>query len=302
MAVAAGLTGARRLDGKAAAAALDAETRSAAARLAEHLGRPPHLAVILVGENPASEVYVRNKVKRTRAAGMTSTEIRRPADITQSALIDLVAGLNADAEIDGILVQMPLPSPIDARTVIETIDPDKDVDGLTAVSAGRLIQGAPGLRPCTPLGCLHLAQAALGNLAGLHALVIGRSILVGKPAGLLFLEANATVTLAHSRTRNLPALARQADILIAAAGQAEMVRGDWIKPGGLVLDVGINRIEDPKTGKPRLIGDVAFDEAAARAGFITPVPGGIGPMTIAMLLRNTVTAAALRFGESNRFK
>ncbi|MGY6532794.1 bifunctional methylenetetrahydrofolate dehydrogenase/methenyltetrahydrofolate cyclohydrolase FolD [Glycocaulis sp.] len=276
------------IDGKAAAAAIDACVAQGAQALAGKLGRKPCLAVVLVGDDPASDVYVRNKVRRTEAAGMTSLEHRRPASLSEADLIALVETLNADDGVDGILVQMPLPAHIDARRVVEAIDPAKDVDGLTAASAGRLVLGAPGLRPCTPTGCVWLAKQALGDLSGLNAVVIGRSILVGKPAALLLLEQNCTVTLAHSRTRDLAGLCRSADILVAAAGRAEMVRGDWIKPGACVLDVGINR------GETGLIGDVAFEEASNHAGFITPVPGGIGPMTIAMLLVNTLDAAAAR--------
>ncbi len=291
-------TGAAVIDGKAAAAALDAKVAAAAATLTPALGRPPCLAVVLVGEDPASQVYVRNKGKRTEAAGMRSIEHRLPAETTQLELLDLVAALNADIGVDGILVQMPLPPQIDARTAIEAIDPDKDVDGLTAANAGRIVLGAPGLRPCTPRGCVWLAEQALGDLSGLSTIVIGRSILVGKPAALLFLEKNCTVTIAHSRTADLPARVREADIVVAAAGRTNMVQGDWIKPGACVIDVGINRIDAPEKGegKTRLVGDVDYEAAAKTAGFITPVPGGVGPMTIAMLLANTVTAAAARAG------
>ncbi len=254
--------------------------------------------MVLTGDDPASEVYVRNKVRRATAAGLDSTEIRKPASITQDELIRIVEQLNANPAVDGILVQMPLPGHINAGAVINTIDPDKDVDGLTAVSAGRLLAGEPGLRPCTPVGCVMLAEQAMGDLSGKSALIIGRSILVGKPAALLFLEKNCTVTIAHSRTENLPGLARQADILVAAIGRPEMIPGGWIKPGACVLDVGINRVDAPERGegRTRLTGDVDFDTASQRAGWITPVPGGIGPMTIAMLLRNTITAAARRAG------
>ena len=294
-------TGAAVIDGKAAAAALDAKVAAAAARLTPTLGRAPCLAVVLVGEDPASQVYVRNKGKRTEAAGMRSIEHRLPAETTQLELLDLVAALNADMGVDGVLVQMPLPAQIDARTVIEAIDPDKDVDGLTAANAGRIVLGAPGLRPCTPQGCVWLAERALGDLSGLSAVVIGRSILVGKPAALLFLEKNCTVTVAHSRTADLPARVREADIVVAAAGRANMVQGDWIKPGACVIDVGINRVDAPEKGEggTRLVGDVDYEAAARVAGFITPVPGGVGPMTIAMLLANTVTAAAARAGLSD---
>jgi methylenetetrahydrofolate dehydrogenase (NADP+)/methenyltetrahydrofolate cyclohydrolase len=286
------------IDGKAVAADIDEKVGRVSAQLEKLMGRKPGLAVVLIGDDPASDVYVRNKVKRAHAAGMQSTEIRKPATLTEAEALSLVEALNADPAIDGILVQMPLPSHIDAAKVINAIDPEKDVDGLTAVSAGRLLAGEAGLRPCTPAGCVLLAEQAMGDLAGKSVLVIGRSILVGKPAALLFLEKNCTVTIAHSRTRNLPELARAADILVAAIGRSEMIPGDWIKPGACVLDVGINRIDAPERGegKSRLVGDVAFDDAAERAGWITPVPGGIGPMTIAMLLRNTLTAAARRSG------
>ncbi|WP_417487700.1 bifunctional methylenetetrahydrofolate dehydrogenase/methenyltetrahydrofolate cyclohydrolase FolD [Maricaulis sp.] len=284
------------IDGKAIAAEIDARAGEVGAELARSLGRPPCLAVVLVGEDPASDVYVRNKVRRTEAAGLRSIEIRKPADVTEEEVIAIVERLNADDGVDGILVQMPLPGHIDTNRVIGRIDPDKDVDGLTEASAGRLVLGKPGLRPCTPAGCVLLAERALGDLSGKSVVVVGRSILVGKPAALLFLEKNATVTIAHSRTADLPALCRTADILVPAVGRPEMVRGDWVKPGACVLDVGINRIEAPErgAGKTRLVGDAAFDEIVGHAGWITPVPGGIGPMTIAMLLKNTVIAAALR--------
>ena len=286
------------IDGKAIGEALDLEAKAAGEALAVKLGRAPCLAVVLIGEDPVSQVYVRNKVRRTEAAGLRSVEVRKPADASQAEVIEIVRGLNADPEVDGILVQLPLPDHIDANAVIETIDPDKDVDGLTEASAGRLVLGKPGLRPCTPAGCVYLAEKALGDLSGKSVVVVGRSILVGKPAALLFLERNATVTIAHSRTRDLPALCRTADILVPAVGRPEMVRGDWVKPGACVLDVGINRIDAPERGegKTRLVGDAAFDEIVGHAGWITPVPGGIGPMTIAMLLQNTVKAAALRAG------
>ena len=289
---------ARIIDGKSIAAGMDQRVATAAAQLENLLGRKPGLAVVLIGDDPASEVYVRNKVRRAVAAGMESTEIRKPASISQAEIIRIVAQLNANPAVDGILVQMPLPDHIDAGAVINTIDPDKDVDGLTAVSAGRLLAGESGLRPCTPAGCVLLAEQVMGDLSGKSALIIGRSILVGKPAALLFLEKNCTVTIAHSRTTNLPELARQADILVAAIGRPEMIPGEWIKPGACVLDVGINRIDAPErgAGQTRLVGDVAFDAASQVAGWITPVPGGIGPMTIALLLRNTITAAARRSG------
>ncbi len=288
------------IDGKAIAAEIDARAGEVASELAKTLGRPPCLAVVLVGDDPASDVYVRNKVRRTEAAGLTSIEIRKPATVSEAEIIKIVEGLNRDDGVDGILVQMPLPAHIDSNRVIDHINPDKDVDGLTEISAGRLVLGKPGLRPCTPAGCVLLAERALGDLSGKSVVVVGRSILVGKPAGLLFLEKNATVTIAHSRTADLPALCRSADILVPAVGRPKMIRGDWVKPGACVLDVGINRIDAPERGegKSRLVGDAAFDEIVGHAGWITPVPGGIGPMTIAMLLRNTVIAAGLRSNQS----
>ena len=289
---------AQLIDGKAVAAEIDARAGEVDAELAKTIGRAPCLAVVLIGDDPASDVYVRNKVKRTEAAGLKSLEFRKPAATTEAEAIEIVRQLNADDTVDGILVQMPLPDHIDANRVIGEIDPDKDVDGLTDVSAGRIVLGKPGLRPCTPAGCVLLAERALGDLSGKNVVVIGRSILVGKPAALLFLEKNATVTIAHSRTADLPGLCRTADILVPAVGRPEMVKGDWVKPGACVLDVGINRIDAPERGegKTRLVGDAAFDEIVGHAGWITPVPGGIGPMTIAMLLRNTVIAAATRSG------
>ncbi len=288
------------IDGKAIAAEVDAAVAGATAVLRAEHGIQPTLAVVLVGEDPASQVYVRNKVRRTEAAGMVSRELRLPATTSQAELEAAVAALSADPAVDGILVQLPLPAPLDADAVIARIDPAKDVDGLTEASAGRLVLGRPGLRPCTPEGCVILAKRTLGELRGAHVVVIGRSILVGKPAGLLFLAEDCTVTLAHSRTRDLPALARSADILVPAVGRPEMVRGDWVRDGATVIDVGINRVPDLARGPDasRLVGDVAFDEAAAVAGAITPVPGGVGPMTIACLLRNTLKAAVARRGLS----
>tara|TARA_R110002072_G_scaffold224471_1_gene381549 strand:+ start:1823 stop:2719 length:897 start_codon:yes stop_codon:yes gene_type:complete len=286
------------IDGKATADMIDSRAAEAASVVARLIGRKPGLAVVLIGDDPASDVYVRNKVRRAEAAGLKSVEIRKPASLTTQDALAIVQRLNEDPSIDGILVQMPLPEQIDTNAVIGAIDPDKDVDGLTPVSAGRLLLGERGLRPCTPAGCVLLAERAVGDLTGKRVVVIGRSILVGKPAALLFLEKNATVTLAHSRTRDLPALCAEADILVAAVGRPEMVRGDWVKPGACVIDVGINRVPAPDKGegKTRLVGDVAFEEARAQAGWITPVPGGVGPMTIAMLLINTVNAASLREG------
>lgn len=284
---------AKLIDGKAAAAAVDAAAAEGARQLEAALGRPPCLAVVLVGDDPASQVYVRNKGRRTEAAGMRSVEHRLPSDARQSDVVELVQALNADDGVDGILVQLPLPEGLDETEVVQTIRPDKDVDGLTAQSAGALVLGAPGMRPCTPSGSVFLAKQALGDLTGKSVVVIGRSILVGKPAALLFLAENCTVTLAHSRTQDLPAVCRQADIVIAAVGRPNLVKGDWIKPGACVIDVGINRVEG-EAGKSRLVGDVDFDQAIEISGFITPVPGGVGPMTIAMLLANTVAAAARR--------
>lgn len=283
------------IDGKAVAAELRAHVAAAAAELEARHGARPGLAVVLVGDDPASQVYVRNKLRETTAAGLVSIERRLPASATQAEVIATVRALNADPAIDGVLVQLPLPPQINSDAVLGELDPAKDVDGLTEVSAGRLALGKPGLRPCTPAGCVILAKRARPKLAGLHCVVIGRSILVGRPAAALFLAEDCTVTLAHSRTQDLAALCRQADILVAAVGRPEMVRGDSVKPGAIVLDVGINRV-DGSDGKSRLIGDVAFEEARGVAGWITPVPGGVGPMTIACLLRNATLAACARRG------
>ncbi|MBR0552457.1 bifunctional methylenetetrahydrofolate dehydrogenase/methenyltetrahydrofolate cyclohydrolase FolD [Stakelama marina] len=273
------------IDGKAFAADLRARVAALVPAFREKAGRPPGLAVVLVGEDPASNVYVRMKGKATVAAGMESFEHRLPADVPLDELIHLVDQLNADTRIDGILVQLPLPGHLDEQAVIRRIDPDKDVDGLTPVSTGRLALGIDGLVPCTPLGCLMLLEDQRGDLSGLDAVVIGRSILVGKPMAQLLLSRNCTVTVAHSRTRDLSSHVRRADIVVAAVGRPEFVKGEWIKPGATVIDVGINRTDDG------LIGDVDFDGAASVAGAITPVPGGVGPMTIACLLRNTLVAA-----------
>ncbi len=283
------------IDGKAEAARVRALVATDAAAFEAAHGRKVGLAVVLVGSDPASEVYVGSKVRLTREAGMESFEHRLPADTAEADLLALVARLNADPAVDGILVQLPLPAPLDAGPVIAAIDPEKDVDGLHPENAGRLMAGLPGLVPCTPLGAMHLISRTLGDVTGLNAVVLGRSNLVGKPVAQLLLGANATVTMAHSRTRELPALCRTADILVAAVGRPNLVRGDWIKPGATVIDVGINRL-DPREGevKGRLVGDVCFDEALAVAAALTPVPGGVGPMTIAFLLRNTVTAATRR--------
>ncbi|OYZ98078.1 MAG: bifunctional methylenetetrahydrofolate dehydrogenase/methenyltetrahydrofolate cyclohydrolase [Rhizobiales bacterium 17-65-6] len=284
----------RIIDGKAVAAELRAEIAVEVAAL-KGQGLTPGLAVVLVGEDPASQVYVRNKGAQTLEAGMASFEHKLPADTPEADLLALVQRLNADARVHGILVQLPLPGHIDSMKVLSTIDPAKDVDGFHVVNAGRLAVGLDALVPCTPLGCIILLKRALGSLAGLKAVVVGRSNIVGKPAAQLLLKEDCTVTIAHSRTRDLPAECRTADILIAAVGRPEMVRGDWIKPGATVIDVGINRIAKPD-GKTRLVGDVAFAEAQGVAGLITPVPGGVGPMTIACLLQNTLTAAKRQMG------
>ena len=280
------------IDGKATAATVREHVASAVADLVAAGVPKPALAVVLVGEDPASQVYVGSKGKATEAAGMTSIEHRLPADVPESDLLKLIAEMNADPVVNGILVQLPLPKHIDEDRVIAAIDPIKDVDGFHPLNVGALASGTRGLVPCTPLGCRHLVNTVHGNdLSGLTAVIIGRSNIVGKPMAQLLLAANATVTIAHSRTADLPALAATADILVAAVGRPEMVRGDWVKPGAAVIDVGINRLApDDTSPKGRLVGDVAFDEAKAVAGAITPVPGGVGPMTIACLLVNTVLA------------
>ena len=285
------------IDGKAHAEALRARIARAVAGLTPR-GVVPGLAVVLVGEDPASQVYVRNKGRQTEEAGMRSLEHRLPADTRQDDLLALVARLNADPEVDGILVQLPLPSGLDPQSVIEAIDPAKDVDGLNPVNAGRLAAGIPGLVPCTPLGAVMLIKSVRPELAGLEAVVIGRSNLVGKPIAQLLLAENCTVTMAHSRTRDLASVCRRADILVAAVGRPEMVRAAWVKPGAIVIDVGINRVANPAAGegRTRLVGDVAHAEARDVAGAITPVPGGVGPMTVACLLHNTLTAASRRRG------
>jgi methylenetetrahydrofolate dehydrogenase (NADP+)/methenyltetrahydrofolate cyclohydrolase len=278
--------GAYIIDGKAFGDSL----RTAIAAECAALSFKPGLAVVLVGDDPASRVYVANKAKQTVQAGMRSFEHRLPGDTTQEHLLAVVQQLNADPAVHGILVQLPLPTHLNADQIIAAISPAKDVDGLTVTNAGLLAAGLPGLVPCTPLGCILLLQDRLGGMTGLNAVVVGRSNLVGKPIAQLLLQQNCTVTIAHSRTKNLPELCRNADILIAAVGRPEMIKGDWIKPGATVIDVGINRVPALE-GKTRLVGDVAFAAAALTAGFITPVPGGVGPMTIACLLRNTLTAA-----------
>jgi methylenetetrahydrofolate dehydrogenase (NADP+)/methenyltetrahydrofolate cyclohydrolase len=282
-----------RIDGKAVAADLRANlAREVAALKAAH-GAVPGLAVVLVGEDPASQVYVRNKHKATLDAGMNSFEHRLPASASQAELLALVAKLNDDDAVDGILVQLPLPKAIDADTVLDAIRADKDVDGFHAINAGLLATGRAALVPCTPSGSMMLIRSTGVALAGKHAVVVGRSNIVGKPMAQLLLATDCTVTIAHSKTPNLRAVCRQADILVAAVGRPEMVKGDWVKPGAIVIDVGINRIATAD-GKGRLVGDVAFAEAEAVAGYITPVPGGVGPMTIACLLANTLQAAKAR--------
>ena len=287
---------ARIIDGKLHADALRARVRAEVARLKARHGLQPGLAVVLVGDDPASQIYVRSKGEQTRAAGMRSVTHRLPAAASQAEVAALVEALNVDPAIHGILVQLPLPPAMDGGAVLAVLDPEKDVDGLTMVNAGRLATGRAALTPCTPLGCLMLLRESLGDLAGLHAVVVGRSVLVGRPVAQLLLAADCTVSMAHSKTRELAALCREGDILVAAVGRPGMVRGDWIKPGAAVIDVGINRVpfRDPAKaaqGRTKVVGDVAFKEASRVAGWITPVPGGVGPMTVACLLDNTLTAA-----------
>ena len=282
--------GAEIIDGKAFAASLRARIAAEVARLQGDHALTPGLAVVLVGNDPASEVYVRNKARQTVECGMHSEEHRLDAGVSQDALLDLVDRLNADPAIHGILVQLPLPGHMDVDRVLGAIDPAKDVDGFHISNVGRLATGQDALVPCTPLGCLMLLRARLGKLDGLEAVIVGRSNIVGKPMAQLLLRDNATVTIAHSRTRDLAAVCRRADILVAAVGRPEMVTGDWVRPGATVIDVGINRVEGAD-GRSRIVGDVDFASAAAVAGAITPVPGGVGPMTIACLLANTLTAA-----------
>ncbi|HUE79926.1 MAG TPA: bifunctional methylenetetrahydrofolate dehydrogenase/methenyltetrahydrofolate cyclohydrolase FolD [Sphingomicrobium sp.] len=281
---------ARRIDGKAAAAELRERIARAVVEFDHQIGRAPGLATVLVGEDPASAVYVRMKGKATAEAGMAGFAHNLPETISEAELLELVESLNRDERVDGILVQLPLPAHVDTARVIAALDPAKDVDGFHPLNIGRLAAGLEALVPCTPLGCLHLLKQELGNLAGLDAVVIGRSNIVGKPMAALLVAESATVTIAHSKSRDLPAIVRRADIVIAAVGRPEMVRGDWIKPGATVIDVGINRV-DAGDGNSRLVGDVALDEVAEFAAAISPVPGGVGPMTIAMLLRNTLVAA-----------
>jgi methylenetetrahydrofolate dehydrogenase (NADP+)/methenyltetrahydrofolate cyclohydrolase len=284
------------IDGRVLSAKVRDEVAEEVAGLRRDHGLQPGLAVVLVGHDPGSEIYVRSKGAQTIEAGMHSVTLRLPEDTTQDYLLAVVAQLNADPRIHGVLVQFPVPPQIDPFVVQAAISPDKDVDGLSVANAGRLAVGLPGLVPCTPLGCMIMLRETLGDLRGARAVVVGRSNLVGKPIGQLLLQADCTVTIAHSRTEDLPAVTRQADILIAAVGRPEMVRGDWIRPGATVIDVGMNRIVSRKpkaaaAGKTIVVGDVAFEEARSVAGWVTPVPGGVGLMTVACLLRNTVTAA-----------
>ncbi|MDX2155002.1 MAG: bifunctional methylenetetrahydrofolate dehydrogenase/methenyltetrahydrofolate cyclohydrolase FolD [Hyphomicrobiaceae bacterium] len=286
------------IDGKAIAEGLRREVAGGVAAFAAAAGRAPGLAVVLVGEDPASQVYVRSKARQTVEAGMRSFEHRLAPTTSEADLLELIARLNADDAVDGILVQLPLPGAIRADAVVEAIDPAKDVDGFHPVNVGRLATGVRGLAPCTPLGCVILARSVAPSLKGLEAVVIGRSSIVGKPVAQLLLAEDCTVTIAHSRTRDLPGVVRRADLVVAAVGRPEMVRGDWIKPGAIVIDVGINRVGGEDGSKGRLVGDVAFGEARWVAAAITPVPGGVGPMTIACLLQNTLQAARRRLLEA----
>jgi methylenetetrahydrofolate dehydrogenase (NADP+)/methenyltetrahydrofolate cyclohydrolase len=282
------------IDGKAFADGLRARLAEIVPDFVAKAGRKPGLAVVLVGEDAASAVYVRSKGKATEAAGMASFTFRLPADASQEELLAKVRELNADPNVDGILVQLPLPKGLNEDEVIATIDPDKDVDGFHPMNAGRLASGLPGFVPCTPLGCIMLLKDRLGSLSGLDAVVIGRSNIVGKPMAQLLLAESCTVTIAHSRTKDLPAVVKRADIVVAAVGRPEMVKGDWLKSGATVIDVGINRVDAAEAGKTKLVGDVDYAEAMDVAGAVTPVPGGVGPMTIAVLLRNAVVAAYRR--------
>jgi len=285
------MTQAAIIDGKAFAEGLRARVADLAASFEQASGRKAGLAVVLVGEDPASQVYVRSKGKQTVACGMASFEHRLPVETPEADLLALVEQLNSDPAVDGILVQLPLPDHMDDKQVIATINPDKDVDGFHVINVGRLATGLNGFVPCTPLGCIMLLKDRLDSLEGLEAVVIGRSNIVGKPMAQLLIKENCTVTIAHSRTKDLPAVVRRADILVAAVGRAEMVKADWIKPGAIVIDVGMNRIPAAEEGKTKLVGDVDFAGVSEVAGAITPVPGGVGPMTIAVLLRNTIVAA-----------
>ena len=286
---------ARIIDGKTISADLRGKVTDAVHRLRRDRGIVPGIAVVLVGNNPASEVYVRNKSKAVAESGMIAFDRKLPATANETELIDLIAKLNNDEEVNGILVQLPLPKQIDAHKIIAAIDPAKDVDGFHPLNVGRLASGLPALVPCTPMGCVILAKTVHETFAGLEAVVIGRSNIVGKPVAQLLLAENATVTVAHSKTNDLPTVCRRADLLVAAIGRPEMVRGDWIKPGATVIDVGTNRVAG-EGGKSRIVGDVAYTEAVKIAGAITPVPGGVGPMTIACLLLNTLRAACAQKG------
>ncbi|MGH6663396.1 MAG: bifunctional methylenetetrahydrofolate dehydrogenase/methenyltetrahydrofolate cyclohydrolase FolD [Pseudolabrys sp.] len=286
---------ARIIDGKAIAADLRGKVTDAVHRLLRDRGLATGIAVVLVGQNPASKIYVRNKSNAVTAAAIRPFDQHLPATASEAELLELIERLNADEHVNGILVQLPLPPQIDAQKVIAAIDPNKDVDGFHPLNAGRLASGLPGLVPCTPLGCVRLAKTVHASLAGLEAVVVGRSNIVGKPVAQMLLAENATVTIAHSKTRDLAAVCRRADLLIAAIGKPEFVRGGWIKPGATVIDVGINRVAG-EGGKSRIVGDVAYAEAAQVAGALTPVPGGVGPMTIACLLLNTLRAACAQNG------
>ena len=285
------------IDGKAFAATVRARVQQAASDFKKRQGIAAGLTVVLVGNDPASEIYVRLKVSDAREAGINSRDIKLPATATQAEVLDVVRELNDDASVHGVLVQFPVPAQIRQDAILDTLSPDKDVDGLTTLSAGRLTSGRPGLVSCTPQGCLMLIKSVRPKLDGLNAVVIGRSQLVGKPMSQLLLQENCTVTIAHSRSRDLAAIARSADVLVAAVGRAEMVKGGWVKPGAIVIDVGMNRL-DQLGLKPKLFGDVAFDEVKDHACAITPVPGGVGPMTRACLLRNTILAAFAQAGMS----
>jgi len=286
---------AKIIDGKAFAARLRAQVEAETAQLKKEHGVTPGLATVLVGNDPASEVYIRNKNKTAEAIGFNSVHHHLPENASEDEVLSLVKSLNADKAVHGILVQMPLPKQVREAAVLDTLDPAKDVDALTPTNAGLLLSGRAHLVSCTPMGVMMLLKEFVGDVAGSDALVIGRSLLFGKPAAQLLLAANATVTMAHSRTRDLPAVARRADILVAAIGKPEFVRGDWVRPGATVIDVGINRV-DAGGGKTKIVGDVAYDEAAKVAGAITPVPGGVGAMTIVCLMRNTLIAAARQNG------
>lgn len=287
---------AQLIDGKQIAQSLRQDIAHCVANLKTAHQLHPGLAVVLVGDDPASHVYVRNKGIATREVGMASFEFRLPATASQDEVLDKVAALNADPAVHGVLVQFPVPEHMRQDDIVAHIDPAKDVDGLHPINAGYLASAMPGLVPCTPQGSVILAKHSLGDLTGLHAVIVGRSTLVGKPVAQLLLAENATVTMAHSRTRDLADICRQADLLVAAVGVPQLVQGDWIKPGATIIDVGINRVEDPQTGKTRLVGDVDFEACRQHAANITPVPGGVGPMTIACLLRNTVVAACRQNG------